>query len=303
MGIVPSAPSVAIVIPTFNRSELLERTLEAVTRLEYQGKVETVVVDDGSAQPHALRNEQLASDAGVRYVRQSNAGPARARNTGVASTRSEIVAFLDDDCAPLPDWLDRLAAVFTRADRGLGGVGGRVLPDEPHNWVSAFCAAAQYSSGEQPEFTNAATANAAFRRFVLEEVGGFDEGFLHPGGDDPDLSRRVREAGYELRYVPEAVVRHAEIDSVASFFKHVFHRGLGEARGKLKEGRAGHVLLRAALFPAFCARRAAQTWQVSRRVAPNRQRALYSAFEAVGAAVFVWGSLVGIARAAMGSRN
>ena len=62
--------------------------------------------------------------------------------------------------------------------------------------MSRFLAETEYSSGLQPVFENAATANACYRRDVLEQLGGFDEGFVHPGGDDPDLSARARAAGH-----------------------------------------------------------------------------------------------------------
>jgi GT2 family glycosyltransferase len=287
--------SVAIVIPTHNRSSLLARTLEALAAVDYPAKSAVVVVDDGSDPDHAAANQTAASRFGARYLQQPNAGPAAARNRGVAVTSSELVAFLDDDCAPARDWLDELTEPFTHSGSGpLGGVGGRIVSQPPHNWVSRFCALAEYSVGVQPVFTNAATPNACFARHVLDEVDGFDEGFRHPGGDDPDLSRRVREAGYELRFVPDAVVSHAEIDSLCEFLQHLFRRGLGEARGKRKEARRGRLLLRVVLFPLYCGRRARQTWRVTRGKASARQRLAYAAFEAVGGLFFIAGTIAGL---------
>lgn len=287
------APSIAVVVPTYNRILLLERTLDALGSVDYDA-MQVVVVDDGSVEPHAARAVAATERAGARYIRQPNAGPAAARNAGIRATRSKLVAFLDDDCAPAADWLQHLAAAFASADGSLGGVGGSVRSQPPHNWMSAFCAAADYSAGEQPVFTNAATANACFRRSVLDEVGGFDEAFRHPGGDDPDLSRRVREAGYELRFVPEAVVYHSELDTLGDFLKHLFHRGIGEARSKRKEGRPGRVVVRALLLPLFCLRRARHTWRVSAGKAGIPTRMAYAALDFIGGIAFVAGSLKGL---------
>jgi GT2 family glycosyltransferase len=289
-------PSVAVVIPTYNRSGLLRRSLEALASVDYP-QATVVVVDDGSERLHAERNRIEAERLGMRYLFQENAGPAAARNRGIAATESELVAFLDDDCAPAPDWLRRLVVPFTERDRErIGAAGGGVRSQPPHNWVSRFCAVAEYSTGVQPVFTNAATANACFPRRVLDEVGGFDEGFRYPGGDDPDLSRRISNAGYELRYLPEAVVFHAEIDSFRDFFEHVFRRGLGEARLKQKERRRMRLLLRAALLPLFILRRAGQTWRLAGGKAALVARIAYASLDGAGAAVFVCGTVVGLVR-------
>lgn len=289
-------PSAAVVIPTYNRSTLLRRTLAALAEVDYDTDVQIVVVDDGSDRDHAAANRAAAEATGVQYIDQPNAGPATARNRGVAVTQSALVLFLDDDCAPAPDWLRRLADAFVKADGSLGGLGGAVKSQPPHNWVSRFCAAAEYSTGVQPEFTNADTANACFPRHVLEEVGGFDERFRHAGGEDPDLSRRIREAGYRLQYVPEAVVQHAEIDRFRDYLLQLYRRGVGEARVKRKEGRLAKVAVRSALFPLFCLRRAGQTWRISKGKASVPSRAAYAFAESLGALAFVTGGLVGLVR-------
>jgi GT2 family glycosyltransferase len=291
------APRVTIVIPTYGRGALLARTLRAVAALEPGVAHEVVVVDDGSDEANlAAVQSAVAETASARLIRQENAGPARARNTGYRAGTGELVAFIDDDCAPTPDWLRRLVAPFERADDTLGGVGGRVLPKPPHNWVSRFCAATEYSSGLQPVFVNAATANACFRRRVLDELGGFDEGFRHPGGDDPDLSERALAAGYQLEFVPDAVVHHAELESLTDFLGHMFRRGLGEARLASKHGRRGRTALRAALLPVFLARTAAGCWRRTAGKGSLAARVGWTTLDTVGRAAFVAGSIRGLAR-------
>ena len=297
-------PSVAVVIPTHNRSTLLRRTLDAVAAVEYSPEPMVVVVDDGSAPEHSTANRAAADAAGVTYLTQTNAGPATARNRGVAATSGDLVVFLDDDCAPDRDWLNALTAPFSGAGReGLGGVGGRVVSAPPHNWVSRFCADAEYITGIQPEFTNAITANACFRRAVFDELDGFDEEFRFPGGEDPDFSRRVRERGYQLQFVPDAVVYHAEIETFREFFRRVYRRGLGEAVAKRRERRVGWLVARNALFPLYALRRARQTWRVTATKAGRPRRLAYAAVEAAGAVTYVVGSLVGLVKQAAARRG
>lgn len=286
-------PTVAVVIPTYNRSRLLARTLHALSKVDYPS-LKVVVVDDGSSPEHVQAAEETARETGVRLLTQANAGPAAARNRGIAATDSQLVAFLDDDCAPTGDWLRELVAPFTRADEnGPGAVGGAVHSEPASTWIGRYCNAARYSTGVPEQITNAATANACYRRAVLEEVGGFDESFRRPGGDDPDLSRRVLERGYRIERAPEAVVLHAEIATLGEFLTHMYWRGRGEATGKRKQGRLWWVLLRAALAPVFLLRRAAQTWRLSEGNGTLARRAGYAAFETVASSVFVGSSLLG----------
>ena len=291
-----SLPSVAVVIPTYNRSRLLRRSLQALRAVDYPA-FEVVVIDDGSREDEFHANERATHEAGARLLRQANSGPAAARNRGVAATHSDLVTFLDDDCAPTPSWLQELVRPFaaSESDR-LAAVGGSVRSERPSTWIGRYCAAARYSTGAPEEITNAATANACYRRSVLEEVDGFDESFRHPGGDDPDLARRVLARGYTIERAPGSVVLHAEISTLSELLTHMYWRGLGEAKGKRKEGRLWWVLLRAVLVPLFLGRRIAQTWRFSSGHGGFARRAGYAGFEAVVSLVFVASSVLGFLR-------
>ena len=283
-------------MPTYRRGALAARSIAALGEIEAPpGGVEIVVVDDGSDASHVRRVEAaLASVPGARLVRQANSGPAAARNRGIAETSAPLIVFIDDDCIPATrDWLVRLVAPFV-ADAALGGVGGRVVPAPTTNWVSGFLAATEYSSGLQPVFENAATANACYRRAVLDELNGLDEKFRHPGGDDPDLSARVRAAGHRLEFVRDAVVEHTELESYRDFLAHMYRRGLGEARLAAKQGRRAHVALRAALFPLFLGRTATGTWRRTAGKGSVAARTAWVALDTAGRGAFVAGSVRGL---------
>ena len=290
-------PAVSVVVPTYQRPALLARTVQALAEIDPPpGGFEVVVVDDGSDDEHVRAMEQaIASRPRFSLLRQTNRGPAAARNTGLAATVSPLVAFLDDDCAPARDWLVRLVSGLETAEDGVGAVGGRVLPAPATNWVSRFCAATEYSSGVQPVFENAATANACFRRSVLEQLGGFDEGFRYPGGDDPDLSYRARAAGHRLVFVPDAIVYHSEFESYREYLAHLYRRGIGDARLGRKTGRGTRVLLRAVLLPVFLARTGRICWRVTAGKGALGIRLGWLALETAGRVAFVLGSMRGLA--------
>lgn len=103
---------VAVVVPTFNRAELLRETVDSILTQTHR-PVEVVVVDDGSPTD---ATERLVNGYGspVKYVKVPNGGPSAARNAGVKASSAEWVAFCDDDDLWTPNYLERMAAASER---------------------------------------------------------------------------------------------------------------------------------------------------------------------------------------------
>ena len=116
-------PDITVVVPTRDRHDQLRRCLASLLAQEVPAgsSFDVVVVDDGSVPPVELP----WVDARVTVTRQSQGGPASARNAGALATQAPLVAFLDDDCEPAPGWL---AALIAAAHAAPGcGYGGRVV--------------------------------------------------------------------------------------------------------------------------------------------------------------------------------
>jgi glycosyltransferase involved in cell wall biosynthesis len=164
------SPRVSVVIPTYQRSDLVGRAIASV--LAQQGpSFEVVVVDDGSTDstPDVL---SAIADPRVRVVRQANAGRGAARNAGLRVARGELVTFLDSDDEALPGWLaevdrladtDRVPVVRLAVRRDTGGT------------IEHLAAAALDPDRPYPEGTMCAGSYAVATE-VLREVGGFDPG-------------------------------------------------------------------------------------------------------------------------------
>jgi GT2 family glycosyltransferase len=196
----------SVVVPSFNRPELLDRCLAALIAQEIEPwSFEIIVADDAASEATCRQVERwtrAARERGtfIRYVPTSGAcGPAAARNAGWRAARGAVIAFTDDDCIPQPGWLAAGLAAFTGA---VAAVDGRVvmpLPPVPTDYEK------NAAGLEQAEF---ATASCFYRRDALEAVGGFDERFRAAWREDSDLYFRVLDLGLPVARACDAVLLH-----------------------------------------------------------------------------------------------
>ena len=174
-----------IVVCTHNRSLDLERCMVALSALRETGKTVEVVVVDSASQPpcRELVGTHAASLPRLEYVREDEPGLSRARNRGLAAARGEIVAFIDDDAAPRPEWAAAIVAPF-EADPEIGCVGGACVPKfdgRPRpRWLSdrllQFAGITRFGSEAREARSSAEWpfgANVAFRAEAVFGTGGF----------------------------------------------------------------------------------------------------------------------------------
>jgi glycosyltransferase involved in cell wall biosynthesis len=199
-------PSVTVIIPALNGEQTLGPCLRAVLEQRYGGRIETVVINDGSTD---ATSSLAKSFPGVVVLDQQNRGRSAARNRGAAESSGEIIAFTDADCLPRKEWVEKLVARLLMLEKG-GIVGGAmVLPKNANLWQRIDHQAWAHSTGpEAPAGPSllASTANMCMFRNVFKEAGGFDERFS--GSEDSDLALRVHRAGHRNYFEPAAVVEH-----------------------------------------------------------------------------------------------
>lgn len=250
---------ISVVVPTFRRWDRLKLTLAALEAQTLPKEVlEVIVSDDGSADGtiDRLREYAAASLMNLVVVSGPNSGPAAARNRGLSRAQGEWVAMTDDDCIPEPDWLSQQMA-FVEGHPDVAGVGGKVVAHGSHiisryiDWTRVMLPGV----GMAGQVQYLVTANAMFRRDLLKRLGGFDETYRWPGGEDPDLSFRAIAEGAFLAYNENAVVRHMHRESVRGTYRMFWHHGLGlgalqRIRGKLL-APSFRVTLRKQLIPGI----------------------------------------------------
>jgi glycosyltransferase involved in cell wall biosynthesis len=200
---------VSVVVATHNRAGRLAALLASLRAQTLpRDEFEVIVVDDASSDDGATRRA-LEAEPDIRVIhRERSQGPAAARNAGWRAARAPLVAFTDDDCRTDPGWL---AAHVATADAHPGAiVQGRIAPD-PDELPDLKPTARTMTVAELGPYYE--TANMAYPRALLEELGGFDEtSFTGPGGEDTDLAWRGIRQGVETVFASDALVYHAVED-------------------------------------------------------------------------------------------
>ena len=235
-----AAPRFSIVIPTYQRPEGLRNCLSGIAALTApRHSFEVIVVDDGSAADPGYVVDTFRGDLDLTLIRQGgNCGPAAARNAGAARAVGDFALFIDDDCIPTRDWLERLAAHLD-ANPGCA-VGGTC-----HNSLteSLYSAAQQMLMDYLYEYYNSdagragfcPTNNLAVPRRAFLEMGGFDTSFRFAAGEDREFSARWAARGAGLVFVRDTPVYHQHVMGFKSFLRMHFHYGRGARRFRRKQ--------------------------------------------------------------------
>jgi GT2 family glycosyltransferase len=229
---------VSVIITTYNRPQQLAVTLKMLAR---QSRLpnEVIVVDSGSNAEYGKVINTFQHELPLHYQRIECSTIAHGRNTGISMAIGDIIAFTDDDCIPDDDWLDILARPFEIYDT-LGQVGGAICNNSPDpNPAEKFAdqrfnvLLSQYERGllgssvDYPFSYFFATANTAFRRSALDDIGGFDKACIT--GEDVDCSVRLIKQGWQLYYEPAAIVQHCYRKTIKELLAQFTAYGFGKA--------------------------------------------------------------------------
>ncbi|SEB00372.1 glycosyltransferase [Variovorax sp. YR216] len=213
----PHRPSISIVINTLNRASNLQATLESFRWLRYAGAFEVIVVNG----PSTDNSEEVIErwSGSIRAARCPVANLSVSRNIGICMARGQIVAFIDDDAIPEPEWLEQLASAYDNPM--VGAAGGFVFDHTGYSFQYRYCLVDRFGnadltpSGAMPDlcfpksyrFPHLLGANSSFRTEALIEIGGFDEEYEY-FLDETDVCLRMVDAGYLIAQLPNAYVHH-----------------------------------------------------------------------------------------------
>jgi cellulose synthase/poly-beta-1,6-N-acetylglucosamine synthase-like glycosyltransferase len=222
---------ISIVVPAHNAENTIARCIESVLNLDFPREQREILIVDNSSND---RTKEIIRRYPVTYVFEPQRGVGAARNRGIHAASGEIIAFTDADCIVSPDWLQHISEAFE--DPEVIACGGKVEPLDADTIVERYTVFRRILDQEKMLEANrrfsppfAITANAAFRRSALLQVGAFDPQ-IKLTADDADLSWRLQWAGFKIRYVPDAIVFHKHRTNLAGLFRQCFRYGYGNAQ-------------------------------------------------------------------------
>lgn len=238
-------PSFSVVIPTYSRPAQLAECLRSLSGIDYpRDRLEVIVVDDGADEPIQPVASAFRSHLAISVVRQANAGPAAARNTGAAHAGGEFLAFTDDDCLPEPGWLE-LAEVLTETPECMvGGATVNALTGNLCSETSQLILDVVYRHFNADPLVARflASNNLALSTREFRSIGGFDPAFRT--AEDRELCDRWLHRGKRIIHHPRARVRHARDLTVRSFCRQHFAYGRGaEQFQRLRADRGSGSML------------------------------------------------------------
>lgn len=235
---------ISVVIPTYNRRDVLLRCLE---HLEAQtvgpDALQVLVVDDGSPDdtvPTARNRPHRFADYQV--LEQENSGPGAARNRALERATAPRTIFINDDTLLAPTAIEQhlrihaahpmsmVLGTFEFVEAFRHEPLGRLLTEVPLLFAYPLI-----EDGDELSAALGATCNLSVDTNAARAVG-FDPWFDFPAVEDVDFSIRLEEAGYRLRFCADAEARHDHHLTVPGIMRTSLIRGLGSARLELKRG-------------------------------------------------------------------
>jgi cellulose synthase/poly-beta-1,6-N-acetylglucosamine synthase-like glycosyltransferase len=229
---------VSVIVPAYNEEAGIEATLTSLLDCEYPKEI--IVVDDGSTDGTAAAVRRFAN-AGVRLIRQPNAGKPAALNTGIARARGRIMVLMDGDTVFEPDAIRRLVQPFS--DPGIGAVSGNakvanrtgLLGRWQHiEYVVGFNLDRRFYdlAGCMPTVPGAI---GAFRREALSDVGGLSDSTL---AEDTDLTMAIVRAGWRVVYAQDAIAWTEAPASLGQLWKQRYRWSYGTMQAMWKHRRS-----------------------------------------------------------------
>jgi glycosyltransferase involved in cell wall biosynthesis len=236
---------ISVVVASYNASHTIADCLEGLAAQKTRRCFEVIVADSSTDRTPQI----IARDfPWVRLLHfPKRLYPGMARNMGIEAAKGAVIAFIDADCVPAPDWVERIARAHESARSVVGG--GMVcsrddsliqlayffgefsqwLPRQPARWIK-----------DQP------TANISYKRKLFEKRGGFnDQDYC----SDTDFNFGLIEQGHGIWFDPAILVRHQSPAGLGHVLRHqIIH---GRAFGRWRMKRRHWPLLRRVLYAAF----------------------------------------------------
>jgi GT2 family glycosyltransferase len=246
-----TTPRLSIIVPTYDRRELLERCTEALRAQDVDVPYEILIADDGSEPDAAEFAADLARrDPRVRYLPALHGGVAAAKNRGISHARADLLAFIDDDWVVARDFCRRAIAFFDEHPEWPAMTARMVEPPDAgfvehvnhlhyetdmrlllerrntlRHHSKNFVRGTHFPLEPQPAPYISASGGLVMRRKVVDLVGVFDERLAI--GEDTDFAWRMRSRDLTLFYNPTIEIVHQVRPTMRASLRQQFQYGIG----------------------------------------------------------------------------
>lgn len=215
----------SVIIPVFNRPQEIDELLESLTKSNFKEDFEILIIEDGSTEKCENVVDRYKSKLNISYFYKSNSGPGDSRNYGMKKAKGDYFLIFDSDCIIPEQYLNEVDEAlkidfvdcFGGPDKALESFS--TIQKAINFTMTSFLTTGGIRGGNekigkfQPRSFNMGISKLAF-----EKSGGF--GNIHPG-EDPDLTIRLWEMGFETRLISLAYVFHKRRIDFEKFFKQV----------------------------------------------------------------------------------
>lgn len=232
---------ISVVIPTYNRAEVLSRVLDSIleSSVDEFDEVEVVVVDDGSEVPASeiVEKKTARKPFRLRCVAQKNSGPAAARNRGFKESSNDVVLFIDDDLLVSPDLLR------VHYDSHQESPGSVVFGRSPLYPEGGETPAKRYFDSLQTEFekemglikrSDLASGNISFERRLFPSGKIYNNSMVTPGAEEFELAVRLKDNGIPIFQNNAAYGWHLQSSDIEEKFKQEYKYGISVAEALVK---------------------------------------------------------------------
>jgi glycosyltransferase involved in cell wall biosynthesis len=222
----------SLIIPVYNRPEEINELFNSLLLLDYKNTFEIVIIEDGSSIPCKEIIESFRSKLTISYYFKSNSGPGDSRNFGMQHAKGDYFIIFDSDCIIPPNYLSEVekaldlnyADCFGGPDKALDSFSN--VQKAINFAMTSFITTGGIRGGsEKIDKFQPRSFNMGISKKAFAASNGFAK--IHPG-EDPDLSIRLWELGFETKLFSEAFVYHKRRIDWTKFYKQV--NKFGKAR-------------------------------------------------------------------------